>query len=102
MKDKCCCCEQRERFRREAEANTAFECIFCICAVLLLMIPIWGWLILIAIWLINKCKRTTLVIIAAILSSFIWIMGKEISKHNEEAERYNKQRERLEAAWPLK
>ena len=98
MKDKCCCCKQRERFRNEK----AFDCIFCICIVLLSLIPIWGWLTLIAIWLMNKCKRTTLVIIGAIIASIIWIGGKEISKYNEEAERYDKQRERLEAAWPLK
>lgn len=102
MNDKCCCCEQRERFRKEKAEADAFEFGLALVGAILLCIPIWGWLIFIVAWLLYKCKRGALLIIGIILASFIWIMGSKISKHNEEAERYNKQRERLEAAWPLK
>lgn len=98
MKDKCCCCEQRKGIIDKVFIILGFWAAIS----LLLAIPIWIWATIIALWIMCSFPRATIVIIVIATVSFIWIMGKEISKHNEEAERYNKQRERLEAAWPLK
>lgn len=101
MKDKCCCCEQRERFRREdAESHRSSFCMVLLFFVLL-MIPIWGWAIIIALWLMNSYPRTAITIILIASVSLISVMSYKISAYNDEAEYWNKRRERLEAAWPL-
>ena len=67
----------------------------------LLMIPIWGWITIIALWLMNRFPRTAITIIVIASVSFIGVMSYKISALNDEAEYWNKRREQLEAAWPL-
>ena len=97
MKDKCCCCEQRERFVEDAQRDFGFALVGAI----LLLIPIWGWAIFIALMLIGCYPRTAITIITIAFVSLVSVMSYKISALNDEAEYWNKQRERLEATWPL-
>jgi hypothetical protein len=97
MKDKCCCCEQRERFIDKVYIVLGFW----VAISLLLVIPIWIWATIIVLWVMCNFPRTTIAIIAIIFASLIGVTLYKISALNDEAEYWNKQRERLEAAWPL-
>jgi FtsH-binding integral membrane protein len=97
MKDKCCCCKQRERFAEKVYLFLGLGAAIS----LLFIIPIWIWATIFALWIIGNYPRITIVIIVIATISVISVMSCKISTLNDEAEQYNKQRERLEAAWPL-
>ena len=99
--NECCCCKQRKRFRKEDSNGFGMALLF----VILLCIPLWGWGVILALYLIHEYKiigytLLTLLIIGAF--SGLIIAGGKIYEYKSEAEYYNKQRERLEASWPLK
>ena len=61
----------------------------------------WLLVVIIALFLIISYPRTLIAIIVIAFVSLISVMSYKISALNDEAEYWNKQREQLEATWPL-
>ena len=69
---------------------------------ILLCIPLWGWGIILALYLIHEYHKIIGCVLLVLLIAGAIVVGGKIYEYKREAEYYNKQRERLEAAWPLK